>query len=210
MENKILLEYLDTNDYDLKMFNIFSNIIPMRFEKVKKYYDDNKKLQSLLAGVLIYKNFGDIEKSVLYNKLNKPYLQNNNVYFNISHSKNFVVFVKDNKKIGVDIEFIRDRNIHIINKVCNEKEKQIINNNIYEFTKYWTIKESVFKATSSDIYIDFKDIDATDDKKINLMGENYNIISKKFGDFYISVASINKFDDVIISKASINDLIVNK
>lgn len=210
MENKILLEYLDTNDYNLKMFNIFSNIIPMRFEKVKNYYDENKKLQSLLAGVLIYKHFGDIEKNILYNKLNKPYLQNNNVYFNISHSKNFVVFVKDNKKIGVDIEFIRDRNIHIINKVCNEKEKQIINNNIYEFTKYWTIKESVFKASSSDIYIDFKDIDATDDKKISLMGDNYNIISKKFGDFYISVASINKFDDVIISKASINDLIVNK
>ena len=210
MENKILLEYLDTNDYDLKMLNIFSNIIPMRFEKVKNYYDENKKLQSLLAGVLVYKNFGDIEKIILYNKLNKPYLQNNNVYFNISHSKNFVVFVKDNKKIGVDIEFIRDRNIHIINKVCNEKEKQIINNNIYEFTKYWTIKESVFKASSSDIYIDFKDIDATDDKKISFMGENYNIISKRFGDFYISVASINKFDDVIISKANINDLIVNK
>ena len=64
------------------------------FNKLDKYHIDYNKLDF---------NF---------NKYNKPFIDN--LFFNISHSNKYSVVVTSEKKIGVDIEYIRKIDLSVI------------------------------------------------------------------------------------------------
>ena len=108
MANEIIVKYFDIKEYNIDMLMPFTQKISLRYEKCSRYLNEKTKLQSLLAGLLIYQNMGDIESKIQYNKYGKPYLDEDKNYFNISHTGNYVVFVKDEKKIGIDIERITE------------------------------------------------------------------------------------------------------
>lgn len=198
----VIIKYFDIKEYNIDVLKQFSNIIPLRFEKCKNYTNEKMKLQCILAGILIYKNLGNIESKLKYNKYGKAILDDKN-FFNISHTGDYVLFVKDDNKIGIDIERINDRNLNVINYAFNNKEIELINGDIKELTKLWTIKEATYKASGIDKYLDFKNIDTSNKTEVKYNNETYNIISKEFGNCFISVSSINKYDDIQLIKESI-------
>ena len=111
----------------------------------------------------------------------KPYLCNfKDIYFNLSHSGDYVVCVVSNKPVGIDIQKIINVEDLLMRRVCSEKEyekiieSKDINN---EFTKLWTQKEAVLKKSGIGINGDLK----------NCL-KNINIQSFKLDNYWLSIA----------------------
>lgn len=192
------IKYLNNKVSDTEREYIKENI-PKRYDKSMKFMSDEAKISSLLAGILIYNNLGADERDLKYNKLNKPYIDNG-LYFNISHSKDYIVFVKSDKKIGVDIELIDEKNMSIVDYAFSHDEKNYImnsadnNTSVERLTKLWTIKESVFKASGVEERVEPKDIVVLDDRRVSFFDEEYNIYTLKRFDHIISIASISEYE----------------
>ena len=113
-----------------------------------------------------------------YNKFGKPFI--NNVYFNISHSYDYVCVVASNKEIGIDIEKIRKVNINICNFFSTENEKNYIINSKNQYKnlfKIFCLKEAYFKMLGSDLS-KIKNIEFCINNNIQNPKDNLNIILK--------------------------------
>ena len=197
---------LSNTKIDFYKVKKYSSLIPWRFKRSESYVEDIDRLRCILSGILIYKSFGDAEKDILYNKYKKPYFTNPEWNFSISHSGRYVVFVRDTEKIGIDIEKISKESFDIFDYAFNDKEKEIVGNDIEKLTKFWTMKESLFKASGIEEPIEFRDIDVSDflnNMKNGLTYAKYNIISEKIGDYFISIASIKKYDKMDLIKENL-------
>lgn len=197
-------------------FDELKTIIPETFDFVKEYKSDMAKKQTLLGRYLLIKNLNCKETDIYYNALKKPYAKNN-LYFNISHTKDLVVFVSSKNEIGIDIEYIDKKNMDILDYAFTKKEISFVKdgNGIFEsaderFTLVWTIKESLFKASGTEKSVEPRDIETVLDNfntnaisdnnvienKINFLGTDYYVYSIKYLNFIISAASIDKYSDL--------------
>lgn len=160
--NILHIKYLD-NCISNTEIEYIKNNIPNRYNECQTYKSKESQILSLLSGIMIYNNLNVGENEIKYNKLKKPYIENG-LYFNVSHSNSIVVFVKSEKPIGIDVEFINKKNINIIDYAYNENEKKYINEcdddikRSERLTELWTIKECLFKASGSEDYIEPKNI----------------------------------------------------
>lgn len=157
------LEYIikNINDFNKDDINNFYDKIPkLKKDKIDKYKNYDTKVRSIVGEILL-KNL--LSKSnISYNSLDyyineygKPYLKNINIFFNISHSFDYVITAISNNEIGIDIEKIRKTPLNIINQFATEKEKAYIlstNNNIEErIFKIYTLKEAYFKMLGTNL-----------------------------------------------------------
>ena len=145
----------------------------------KLYIEKNISSKELLNRVLKELNIND---EIIYNEYGKPYLKNNEIYFNISHSKEYTILGISSSEIGVDIEEIKPIRENVINKVGTDDEKKLIKND-EDFTLIWVKKESYVKWNGMGIGYGLKNVDTT---KIT------NFIIKRLDNFYISVYIDNK------------------
>ena len=139
----------------------------------KLYIEKNISSEYLLKKVL---NEYKIKDEIIYNEYGKPYLKNNEVYFNISHSGIYTVLVICSNEVGVDIEKIAMHE-KVIAKVCTDEEKKLIKN-AEDFTKVWVKKESYVKFLGIGLSYGLKNVDTL---------KNNNFIIKKIDDYYISI-----------------------
>ena len=100
---------------------------------------------------IIFKEFGlQISNEMIsYNEFNKPYLNNRDIFFNISHSKNFVLIGISDCEIGVDIESLipkerANRLVKRFNKKIIDEYNECLNKSEY-FTKKWVLIEAYSK-----------------------------------------------------------------
>lgn len=143
---------------------------------LSKYYGksiETKKAYYLLEKVLNHFNIDMVD--IIFSKNGKPHLENNNVYFNYSHSKNYILLAISKCEVGVDIE--EDRKIYdtVSNKYLNGAGPE-------ERLKYWVIKESYVKLIDEP-YVLYENIDLNKlEKSANIIhGSDYiaSIISEK-------------------------------
>ena len=161
--------------YTFDKFDLISNesledmildMPPERQEKAWKYKNINDKKACAMAYYLLCQGLKEeynIDKPLFsYNEFGKPYLQNNeNIFFNFSHTKNIAVCAISNTEVGIDVEEVREYNPIIADKILSDEEKSKIKND-EDFFKYWTIKEAVCKCEGTGIAnFDFKNIDYT-------------------------------------------------
>ena len=210
--SKIIVKYFDIreiSDIDINKFinklKSNNNISEDRIEKSLSFIPIKTRYQSILANVLIDEELKEKAKCIYYNDRNKP-LISDNLFFSISHSEDYVVFAKDINSIGIDIEYIDIKNNIILDYAFTSEEKDYINKtykeNIKEgIIKLWTIKESVYKASGNTLNIIPKDIsiNTQDLNNVLFLGNNYNVITKKIDNYYLSIASIIKYEDIILS-----------
>lgn len=199
---------------------LLSNLSIEKKEQIKRYKKYKDSLRSLIANILlniILAKEADIkidEMSFYKNEFGKPYLRNtDNIYFNISHSYDWIVLAIDNMPIGIDIEKVKDVNLGVAKRfftydeykyiISLEKEKRVDS-----FYKIWTLKESYIKYKGLALYIALKSFsiiprgDMAEIKTYNNDIDNcyfkmYNIDKN----YKMSVcASNDKFPDHIIVK----------
>jgi 4'-phosphopantetheinyl transferase len=110
---------------------------------------EKDKARSLAAGLLMRKYCGITDDSHLtYGKKGKPYL-NNGLFFNISHSGDYVILGIAEEEIGVDIEQIRSHKKSLAEQCFTEIEREWLDKQESEeaFFILWTAKESIMKGS---------------------------------------------------------------
>lgn len=169
---KIIYDNINNyTDYDYQ--NMLNSLNDMDKDKISKLLKVRNRKLSILSKYLLKsilsQNYHLDYNNIYFNANGKPLI--NEIYFNISHSFDLVVIVFSNKKIGVDIERIRKVDLNIINKFCNNKEKEYIlkSNNIYRnLFEFFCLKEAYFKMLGTNLF---------NMKSIEFNIENNNVIA---------------------------------
>jgi 4'-phosphopantetheinyl transferase len=222
---KIIEQEASVELYIYKIININSTIsletllsyIPEEFRiKTYKYRQRKNQLQYLFGKLLLRKilllhsyNI-NIMNNLSYNGYGKPYFSNTNIRFNLSHSYDYVVCGFSNEaEIGVDIELNRKIEVSyytdIFKMINNCSDDSITSENIL---KYWTILESVLKASGTGLNYPFDKVYIkADQNKVHIDDKiwyyQYLIYDSKF---HLSISS-NKKINLKIRTISIEDLL---
>lgn len=101
-------------------------------------------------------NISETQIVILRNENGKPYSQNINIAYNLSHSGDiiFSCFSPMVKNIGCDIQKVSSKySIHeIMEYYFYQDEINYINNNNIDFFLFWTLKESYIKYLGKSIF----------------------------------------------------------
>lgn len=126
-----------------------------RIAKIKKSKQKKNQIQSFAAGLLLEyglqkEGLTSAAVTFLKNADGKPYIKEYpNLYYNLSHSKDYVAIVVDEQPVGIDIEYMRIGYQKLVKRFFSEEEVQALEADWSDeaFTKLWTRKESYLKAT---------------------------------------------------------------
>lgn len=122
----------------------------MQWQKIKNslgtfYYSFSKTSKELLEIALKEEKITSYKISASIN--GKPYIDNSNIFYNISHKNKMVGLIISDSEVGLDIEYVDTENIKrksTLKYFFTEKERESITNN-EELLTLWTKKESYIK-----------------------------------------------------------------
>ena len=128
------------------------------YELIKdKFITDSKisyRKESKVGRLLLDKameNLSAGEYTVVYSGNEKPVLNSEkNLYFNISHSDDYVILAVSDSEVGCDIQKILPYNPRGAGRNYCQKETDIIENSDEKdevFIRLWALKESILKFT---------------------------------------------------------------
>ena len=110
------------------------------------------ELNPLASSFLLQKLLNTKEEMwINHEKSGRPILQNNSYFISKSHSHNMIaIALNKEKRIGCDIELIREKIVRVREKFLNKNEIHLIpKNNIETNILAWSIKESLLKANGN-------------------------------------------------------------
>lgn len=160
---------------------------------------EDKKKQSTYARRLLYDVLKEEIKEgtpILRGEHGKPYFENSDIKFSISHSGEYVcVAVARGIEIGVDIQIVQNNRERLASRFYADGELKQLEGlddeeRRQEFFRIWTRKEAILKADGCGITIDLNSFDVTAEK-VELNGKTYTLHSLTEGvpkGYYISVA----------------------
>lgn len=122
------------------------------FSDNRKYKSEEKYLEHLCGLFIIKyvaKNFYNIEKPEINYVNKKPYINSNELSISVSHSENIVMVAFEKTNIGIDIEFMKDKDYSKIFKRYNIEKENPTKEEFYEF---WTQKEAEIKLGKKNNY----------------------------------------------------------
>lgn len=183
---------LSKTEYD-KWFSL------MNKEKQKKVncfrFEEDKK--RTVAGEMLARkaiaewcNISAEEITFGKNENGKPFAENLNAQFNISHSGNIVVCAVDDKPIGIDIEQIRPVELKIAKRIYTKSELHYLfgfdpseedfsispdDEMLVRFFERWTAKEAYLKYTGIGITENLKTLSVNSEKTEISYFEDYVI-----------------------------------
>ncbi len=152
---RIVYSYTSKEKHQFLMEEVLPGFSVAFQNKIRAYRNWNDAQLSLLGRVLLdqeVRRNSDATTSLElhYTSFKKPYLKNEKIQFNISHSGDIVVCaISENTEIGIDIEIIKDINIADFRSQMTtfEWNRIFTSDNVKNsFFTYWTQKEAVLKA----------------------------------------------------------------
>lgn len=122
----------------------------------------------------------------------KPYLvENNDIWFNISHCREAIVTAVSNREVGVDAEGRRRYSDHLLERCYSEQERQSVHDSAdseNEFARIWTRKEAFFKWTGTGILTDHIKTVEEDAKRAGCAIETLEVTKNDGNSFFLSIA----------------------
>lgn len=83
---------------------------------------------------------------ILKTEKGKPYIENENIFFNITHSGNLKAVAIGQSKVGIDAEFLRKPNLKVAKRFTKPEQDYILENDSdNRFFEIWTKKEAYLK-----------------------------------------------------------------
>ncbi|WP_312654286.1 4'-phosphopantetheinyl transferase family protein [Aminipila sp.] len=159
------------------LMNFISKEKSIRISRYRRWEDFQRSLLSdVLIRSMIHRNFGIPNDKLLFktNEYGKPYLMNSNIYYNISHSGEWVICVmNETSPVGIDIEEVKIIDFSVAKQFMTEKEynkfEQLddVTKQNY-FYKVWTTKESYIKADGRGMNIPLDIIETNFSKNGNI------------------------------------------
>jgi 4'-phosphopantetheinyl transferase len=125
----------------------------LRVEKIK--FESHKK--GFLATKLLLQSIGYTDFDLFYDARGKPYLKDEN-HISISHSHDFSAIAISDKKIGLDIEKLKEKTLKNASRFMTTSHLEHLNDadKIKKATIIWGIKEAIFKIKNN-LGISFSD-----------------------------------------------------
>ncbi len=126
----------------------------LKTDKIRK--PEDKKL-SLLAEHLLriaLKEEGITDFKIIKGEHGKPYIENESIFFNLSHSGNVCICALSDKEIGCDVERVKKANMKVAKRFFSPEEFEALENAEESekddlFFRIWTMKESFIKAVGT-------------------------------------------------------------
>lgn len=154
---------------------------------------EKRKKEFLLVRFLRNKFFPF--KEIKYTSNGAPYFEGNSYSLSISHTLNYVaIAVSTESRIGIDIELIQDKIIHLGKKFMHFNEISTVqyDNRLLTYTQFWCAKEALYKWTKINGLSFQNDLSIIQDETNNWFG-----ISKLVSPKLISLEMI-EFNDHIL------------
>lgn len=125
-----------------------------RRAKADRYKSEKDRLLSVCAGLMlnfVFSKNGIIAPKVATGENGKPYLESGELFFNISHSGEYVLCAVSKTPTGCDVEKEGGVNLNLAKRFFDEEEyNTLISAEGKEqeelFYRFWTLKESFIKA----------------------------------------------------------------
>lgn len=149
-----------------KYNNLFLQISKYKHENTKNYSNIRDSYRNIIGETLmIYmylenRDFLENQFEISYDCYGKPFIPTNHqIFFNISHSGDWVTCAIDSSPVGIDIELVQNIELDNINHFFSSEEyKQLTTkksslDKVKYFYELWTLKESYFKATGRGIFL---------------------------------------------------------
>lgn len=116
-----------------------------------------KRLEHLAGRYLLHLLIPELSvQRIIIAAEGKPYIENSNTYFSISHSFPYIaVAISIHDSIGIDIQCKTNKILRLKDKFLSDKEQAICMEDIGLTTFAWCAKEAVFKKFGKGA-IDFK------------------------------------------------------
>ena len=206
-----------------ELFEFKKNISIERIRKSEKYFFSKDRIRCLISeillGYILEKQFQCKEYQFQYSKYGKPYLKDNDeIFFNISHSGSWVVIGVGTSELGIDVEVIQENYLDIANRYFAREEYQKLlcaeeDERRKLFTIMWTLKESYVKCIGLGMQISFEKIVFRINKKIlfyneGILDNTYVFkVDKLDREHYVAIctnAKENDFGDIV--KLHISDI----
>lgn len=125
---------------------------------------------------------------IIISKTGKPYFKNSNMFFNYSHSKNYIACAVSNYEVGIDIE---EKNRKISDAVAFKYLDNVKAND--KRIETWVKKEAYSKLKGLGLQIDFTSLKLEKIKEKNIIISNANYICSIYSD-----AKLVKFINIIL------------
>ncbi len=182
------IEYVNIDGLRYEDLVGYEKLLPVeRQEKIRRYRFEADKLRSLVAGLLIQRVIG--ETGLVYGEHEKPYAENCDTFFSVSHSDDIVAIAYDCAELGLDVEKLPDESrLKIANRFYHPNERRFVNeaeDKLRAFCDIWTRKEAYLKCTGEGISSDLTAFDTTSDpmkgslKTFHLNGYSMSVCSEK-------------------------------
>ncbi len=142
------------DNYDFACEKLLPFLSEKRLEKYNRLRSGKDKMNCAGTYMLLLRGLRDAgveENELVYTDSGKPYIRGNPVFFNLSHTENGFACAVDSKEIGVDIQKIVTPRELMLKKFCTDKERRIVADSSEDFTKLWTLKESIIKKKGESI-----------------------------------------------------------
>lgn len=208
----IKLAICNVNNLDLsKSYPLLSQ---QRRQKVDSYHFNKDKRLSSGAELLLRKLLNEVEipdPIFAKTKYDKLYLENyDDIYFNISHSKEYVACIISDKEVGVDIEYVDEAIDLDLAKhyfFRSEYENIIKSENPQDsFFKYWVLKESYMKYTGLGFQLELDSFEIIIDDNITLKDDDENLRFSLFNLEEYKLAVSSKYDVTSYTEYKLDEL----
>lgn len=124
---------------------------------------------------------------IVFNKNGKPYFRYSNLYFNYSHSKNYIALALSTVEVGIDIEETTRSISDIISKKYLDGEK-----NQKKKIEKWVKKEAYSKLKGLGLLINFQNINLNEISNKNIFISNRKYMCSVYSEYSESDNAIFK------------------
>lgn len=95
---------------------------------------------------------------ILRDACGKPYFKDSSLYFNVSHSGEYLAIVISGAPVGIDLQKYRSVREGMYRKVVQPQEQPLIGKNKErDFIRLWSLKESFVKAEGKGLRIPMRE-----------------------------------------------------
>lgn len=148
-----------------EVFYDMMNIVSIdKQNRIRKFFNYKDRIRSLLGDILVRyglcKSYGfkNSEINFKVNEYGKPFIEDSNIEFNISHSGQWVVAVLNDSAVGIDVEEITPIDFTIAKRFFSYDENKVLDDlegleKRDKFFDYWAIKESYVKMVGRGLTI---------------------------------------------------------
>lgn len=218
---RVIINCLNIAELSMDNYELLRNeVSEERRRKADLFYFKIDAYRSVCAEMLLQYSFCEtgnqfVESNLVYNRYGKPAIKEGEIFFNLSHSGDWVVLAYGVAEVGVDIEKIQPGRERILDSILTEEERDYIYSadkleKSRRFTQIWTLKESYIKYLGTGFSTDMKtfSIDALENVVKNSNGKFMeHIYIKSFlyaQDYYLSICSDEAI--FVIKEVRIEDL----